>query len=244
MGRKKEYKYLEEVGSNHIKFIREIPKEERKSKRRRAIFLCPLCGNEFEAEISNIRYSDQKGCTCNRVAASIKNGHNNAIDISGQRFGNLVAIKPIEKRSRGYIIWECRCDCGTIHYANVSELQRGSIKSCGCINSFAEQDIIRILQNIPIKFEYQKKFEDCINPKTNQKLRFDFYLPDYNTCIEYDGVQHFKEHKGSWDRLEDIQYRDNLKDQYCEEHNIKLIRIPYIDKPLLNKEYILNKLKE
>lgn len=66
-----------------------------------------------------------------------------------------------------------------------------------------------------IKFEKQKSFKDCVNPKTNSKLYFDFCLPDYNCCIEYDGRQHFKEYSGSWDKLEDIQYRDNIKNQYC-----------------------------
>lgn len=244
MGRKIEYKYMEEVGPNHIRFIREIPKEERNSNRRKAIFLCPLCGKEFETEISNIKYSNQKGCICNRASASAENGHNNAIDISGQRFGHLVAIKPTGKRFRGYVIWECKCDCGNTHYTNVSALQRGNVKSCGCISSFAEQEIIKILQNASIKFEYQKIFYDCINPKTNQKLRFDFYLPDYNCCIEYDGIQHFKEYKNSWDSLEDVQYRDGIKNLYCKEKGISLIRIPYTEKPFLNEEYILNKIKE
>lgn len=43
-----------------------------------------------------------------------------------------------------------------------------------------------------VSFEKEKTFIDCVNPKTNFLLRFDFYLPDYNIIIEYDGEQHFK----------------------------------------------------
>lgn len=53
-------------------------------------------------------------------------------DISGQRFGFLVAKKYV--RSEGYctVMWECVCDCGNIHEASRANLERGSVKSCGC----------------------------------------------------------------------------------------------------------------
>lgn len=67
----------------------------------------------------------------------------------------------------------------------------GKTQSCGCLVSKGEEKINFILQELKIKFNTQKTFNDCINPKTNTKLRFDFYLPDYNCCIEYDGKQHY-----------------------------------------------------
>lgn len=57
--------------------------------------------------------------------------------------------------------------------------------------SKGEQLIYDILIENNLVFEQQKTFNNCINPKTNKKLRFDFYLPDYNCCIEYDGEQHY-----------------------------------------------------
>lgn len=92
--------------------------------------------------------------------------------------------------------------------------------------------IRKILKENNINFTQQKIFDDCINPKTQSKLRFDFYLPDYNCCIEYDGEQHFKETFYFKDDLKTIQYRDQIKNQYCQKNNINLIRIPYynIDK--------------
>lgn len=84
----------------------------------------------------------------------------------------------------------------------------------------------------------EKIFEDCINPKTNYKLRFDFYLPKYNICLEYDGEQHYKEVDFCNDTLADRQFRDKIKDDYCLKNNISLIRIPYWDKSKINDQYI------
>lgn len=84
-----------------------------------------------------------------------------------------------------------------------------------------------MLEKHNIKYISQKTFEDCFNPLSKGKFRFDFYLPDYNICIEYDGEQHFQEVSIFKDDLKTIQYRDKLKNQYCKKHNIDLIRIPY-----------------
>ena len=99
------------------------------------------------------------------------------------------------------------------------------------------------MSELKIFFIKQKSFNNCRNPKTNKKLFFDFYLPDYNCCIEYDGVQHFEESSLCSDTLEERQYRDNIKNQYCKDNNIKLIRIPYTDFKILNIEYLKGLLK-
>lgn len=54
------------------------------------------------------------------------------IDISGQRFGRLVAIKPVSKAKRG-VIWECRCDCGNKTYVDCGKLRSMETRSCGCM---------------------------------------------------------------------------------------------------------------
>ena len=64
--------------------------------------------------------------------------------------------------------------------------------------------------------------------KKKRVLPFDFYLLDYNTCIEYDGSLHYETgYSETQEDLEDRQKKDNIKTQYCKDHNIKLIRIPY-----------------
>lgn len=52
-------------------------------------------------------------------------------DITGQRFGRLVAIQPTDRDQHRSIFWICKCDCGTT--VNGAELRRGKRRSCGCL---------------------------------------------------------------------------------------------------------------
>lgn len=73
----------------------------------------------------------------------------------------------------------------------------------------------------PYLHGYEGCFEIC-------NLRFDFYLPDYDILIEYDGEQHEKPimHFGGMDKFVKGQYNDNVKDEFCN-NNITFLRIPY-----------------
>lgn len=99
----------------------------------------------------------------------------------------------------------------------------------------------KILDKIKIKYEKQKTFPDC---KYKYHLRFDFYLPDYNICIEYDGEQHFRPipTMGGNEKFLVTKERDNIKSEYCKQHDINLIRIPYWDFNILDIDYLLEKL--
>lgn len=55
------------------------------------------------------------------------------IDITGKRFGRLVALEETEQRRNGSTVWLCQCDCGNVHLASYRTLMRGNTKSCGCL---------------------------------------------------------------------------------------------------------------
>lgn len=95
-----------------------------------------------------------------------------------------------------------------------------------CSQSMEEQNIARWLDDNEIRFVYQKRFEDC---KDNKVLPFDFYLPDINVCIEYDGSQHYTSNNIFGGTKEfDIRHKhDLMKTIYCAQQDIYLIRIPY-----------------
>ena len=95
-----------------------------------------------------------------------------------------------------------------------------------CQNSSGEMTINKILTDNNINFETQKKFDDCIKEK---KLSFDFYLPDYQMCIEYDGKQHYEPVKwfGGKKTMDGIIERDKIKTNFCLKNDIKLIRIKH-----------------
>lgn len=55
-----------------------------------------------------------------------------AKDITGQRFGRLVAIQPTQERdNKGYTLWRCKCDCGNEIISSLRYLGHGT-SSCGC----------------------------------------------------------------------------------------------------------------
>lgn len=96
-----------------------------------------------------------------------------------------------------------------------------------CSSSAGAQEIRNILNSLNINFEREKIFKNC---KDKRYLPFDFYLPDYNICIEYDGEQHYGINRTFKLTDKDFNYikrHDTIKDEYCKNNNIKLIRIPY-----------------
>ena len=110
-----------------------------------------------------------------------------------------------------------------------------------CKMSYGEKEIMFTLDKHKIKYIYQKRFENCRN---KYPLPFDFYLPDYNICIEYDGVQHFTTYEffgGEKEFKKRVKF-DAIKNKYCKEKNIKLIRISYYEYDLIEYE-ILKQLK-
>jgi hypothetical protein len=97
--------------------------------------------------------------------------------------------------------------------------------SCGKI-SLGEERISKYLLSNNIEYTKQKSFDDCLFVN---KLQFDFFIPSKNICIEYDGKQHFEpiEYFGGLKSYNDQVKKDNIKNGFCENRNIKLIRIPY-----------------
>ena len=95
-----------------------------------------------------------------------------------------------------------------------------------CKESKGENKIRELLNNFSVNFIPQYKFDKC---KYKLKLPFDFYLPDYNTCIEYNGIQHYKaiDYFGGEKRFKEQQKKDIIKKVYCEKNNIRLIIIKY-----------------
>jgi len=102
-------------------------------------------------------------------------------------------------------------------------------KGCAkCRISKGEQEIKHLLNKNNILFEREYTFTNC---KNINLLPFDFYLPKHNTCIEYDGRQHFEPIKwfGGEEGLRLRKINDEIKNKYCIDNNINLIRIKYTD---------------
>lgn len=93
---------------------------------------------------------------------------------------------------------------------------------CKGIISKGELEVEKILKELNLKYETQKTFEGL---KYKRDLKCDFYIPDYNLVIEFDGNQHFEFSKWSREDLKFTRKRDIIKNEYFINKKINLIRI-------------------
>ncbi len=202
----------------------------------RVYYLCKcLCCNKTEKEVSykNLKSGQSTKClSCGAKAAGLKNSK----DECGKVYGFLKVVKrateeekPRTDRTGAY--WNCEClKCGRKNVIVFGDyLRNGDTKSCGCLNSMNESKICTILNKYNIQYKTQVSFSDL------GKGRLAFDIGVYNNdvllyIIEYDGIQHFENGHFNSD-IEQTHKNDMIKNKYCFDKNIPLIRIPY------NKEY-------
>lgn len=127
------------------------------------------------------------------------------------------------------ILHKCK-KCGHEWYAYPSNILSG--KGCPkCNMSKGETEIGIWLDSKNIKYIQQYTFVDC---RDKNPLPFDFYVPQYNLCIEYDGEQHYTpvtfggmDENLAIEQFKKTQYHDEIKTTYCKDNDIQLLRIPY-----------------
>lgn len=188
------------------------------------------CNNIVKVPTDYLTNKHTRSCGC-----LAKDAHR--IDITKQTFGLLtaLAIDPDNPDN-----WICRCQCGKICSVKGYNLRAQKTKSCGCITySIGEQNIASILDKHQIRY-----IKEYTCSELNRK-RFDFAILEGNQIIrfiEFDGEQHFKSNRGTWDKedtLENRQERDKEKNNYALSHNIPLVRIPYWERDNINLEMIM-----
>lgn len=227
---------------NKLTVLREIPYAERKNKKK-VEWECKCdCGKITRVPTSNLTNNHTKSCGCWRGENASKLF---SLDLTQQSFGKLTAISPTEQRGAdGSIIWKCKCDCGNIHYASTNSLRTGSISSCGCQRSRGEQKINNLLFEHKVSYRTQFWFSDL---KDQKYLYFDFAVFNSDNTlkclIEYQGIQHYDTSviHGAWQNLP--QKHDEMKREYCQKHNIKLVEIPYTDYNDISWEYLCARLE-
>ncbi len=138
---------------------------------------------------------------------------------------NSISPDEVPKGTAKKFWWKCNKN----HQWKASVLSRTNKKTgCPICNmSHGEKYIKKILDAGSITYIQNKIFSF----KNVTNLYFDFYLPEHNKAIEFDGVQHFKpvkffRGKSGFDRQ---VINDNRKNEYCSENEISLLRIHYKD---------------
>lgn len=194
------------------------------------------CGNITYCSSSNLKRKHKQSCGCN------KDEYTNSLkqDLINKRFGMLTVIKELDRSQYKRRTYLCKCDCGNEITVDGASLTTGHTLSCGCMTRSKGEFIIQeILDECNIKYINQYKFDDC---RHERRLPFDFYLPENNVCIEYQGKQHFQivDYFGGEQGFEERQRNDLIKKKYCENNNIPLIEINYGETRDNIKDLILN----
>lgn len=210
--------------------------EKAPSKNKAVYWVCQCdCGTIKEVKAASLRNGDSKSCGCYKSEASAKRlseiGKKNLVDLQGKTFGDLTVLYLCDYRGdNGRAFWHCKCSCGNEIEVPGSRLTTGNITHCGCkqIISKGEEKIRKILSDNNIIFQTQKIFDSC-KYSSGQPARFDFWVNN-SYIIEFDGRQHFDSSEKGWMTKEKVAYtqeHDKIKNEWCRNNNILLIRIPY-----------------
>lgn len=118
--------------------------------------------------------------------------------------------------------------CGNIYEVKPTDFIDHQTRCPYCNSPKGELIITKILDTLNIKYETQKVFDDL---KDSRLLSYDFFIPDQNVLIEYQGQQHYEPVKcfGGNNRFATQQKHDKMKADYAKNNGYKLITVPYTE---------------
>ena len=186
------------------------------------------CPNGHEYEITFQKFKNE-GQRCPYCYGNVKYTYEQVKNIVEEKGYSLLSTEYVNNKTP----LEVKCFKEHIFYPTLDNFQKGT--GCPhCAKKYkGEEKVANILNDLGIVYKRQYKFEEC---KNERKLPFDFYLPTYNICIEYNGEYHYEpvDYSGKgkeWaeNKFKHTQKIDNIKRNYCKDNNIKLIEIPYWD---------------
>lgn len=208
---------------------------------------CELCGNIYSVS----RDSLVKGlssccnhCKGEKISQTLMEKEITSYKI-GDKYGLLTIIgRGAMNKKHTYV--KCKCDCGTELEVRLEHLKgqnsKGRTISCGCASeSSGEIKIRQILEKYNVNFQNQYRIRDF-----NISAPFDFALFDDDNkllgLLEFDGEQHFYsvDYFGGEEKFNLQRERDERKNRWCRENNIRLARIPYTDYDKITIEYLIS----
>ena len=166
---------------------------------------------------------------CQKCAGVIKGEHLRYTTEEFIKMSNKIHNNKYDYSLANYINIETKIKIICSKHGEFNQISNYHLHGNGCpicCESRGEYSIRKLLENNNIDFKARKIFNNCKNIRC---LPFDFYLPNHNTCIEYDGIQHFEpiDFFGGEIALKSLKERDNIKTEYCKNNNINLLRIKF-----------------
>lgn len=191
-------------------------------------FIHEKCGHHFKSRPHNFL----KGTRCPKCNGGVRRKDTEYFkeEVSELTNGEYIFAGKYTVNSKTYRFVHKKCGLPFRTSADSFLNQGTRCPNCHFMSK-GELEIFKILNSMKIDFIQQKTFEDL---RDVRPLRYDFFLPDYNLCIEFDGSQHFepKKHWGGLVEFENIKRKDEMKNKYCEDNGIGLLRINYKEKDL------------
>jgi hypothetical protein len=189
-----------------------------------------ICKNHGEFEITpNAHLS---GVGCSKCSGNYKYKINDLLNIYNSIYENYKYDFKNYKNIKSKIV--VRCPKHSTFETTAELLLNGYGCSSCCKKSLGEERISNYLIYRNIEYVKQKSFDGCVY---KNKMQFDFYIPNLNLCIEYDGKQHFEpiNYFGGLESFNKQLVKDSIKNEFCYKKNIKLIRIPYYEYDSIEK---------
>lgn len=185
---------------------------------------CPKCSNEVKAQKVRIPF--------NKVVFDI---NNEGLKVLSHEDEYKTVLTPLKL--------ECPKHEGKYFYKSYRSIVYAHCGCPWCTESKGERKIRQILDANFVQYETQKRYKDLYR-FYGKYLSYDFFLPNYNLLIEYQGEYHdIITNFSSEGHLKDQKERDELKKEYAKKHNIQLLEIWHYDydniESILKKEGII-----
>lgn len=197
-------------------------------------YICPIHGEQISTPDNMLHGHGCWMCKNDHIGNVLRRPSEDVRNIIESKNGNKL-LNPEDYKDTFTHNLKIKCGrCGNIYTTALKNYICADVttcRKCSYVQSKGEECISNYLKEHNIEYVQEKRFKDC---KDNKPLPFDFYIPKYNKCIEYDGSQHYVPRFGK-KNFEICKKHDQIKNQYCTDKGIDLIRIPYWDKENINK---------
>ena len=201
------------------------------NNRKKIIVICPEHGEFYPAPGNFLSGSGCPKCSIIEQHENQKKNVGDFINDSIKVHGNKYDYSKVVYNG-GKVFVEIICKKHGAFHQTPNNHQRGN--GCPSCNTSKGENLIKlILGNLEIDYLTQHTFDGLVDKR---KLKCDFYLPNNNLVIEYNGRQHYEEVKswGGENGLSEVRRRDELKRVFFKSNKIKLLEIHYSEKDLEN----------
>ena len=188
------------------------------------IIVCPIHGEFLQTPNSHLNYQGCPKCGRNNMIIKMRLTNDEYIERANKKHNNYY-----DYSETNYINATTKINIISPIHGNFVQRPYDHLNGCGCqkcVESNGERRIRNFLEINKINYIKEKTFKDC---KDKIVLPFDFYLPELNILVEFDGIQHYEaiEYFGGEKSLVSQQNRDLIKTEFAKSNEYNLIRIAY-----------------